>query len=748
MHRISTIALASVAIFIGSLTVAIPSQAEVHADPNPAVVPRLTSWAAQSGSTTLTSRSRIVVDPRAVPLTTTPAGRAELPGPARQTGWALAERLRADLAAVTGLTLPVVSGREARTGDLALRLTDDRELGAEGYRLDTTGAVRIEAASTHGLFYGTRTVLQLLTTTSTGHRELPRGTTTDRPTQRVRMVMLDAARKYWQPAYLENVIRRMGHLKLNTLFLHLSDAEGFRLNSPKFPGLAHQGSSYTRADIERLKKVAARNHVQLMPGIDVPGHATVLSNVFGIGFGTGPNPCGDAHTHSHLTPDWIIDLTSPRTIDISRKIVDEFVGWFDAPLFSLGADELPGQLANCPRVQQYLAADPGSSTLGDLLNRYINTLDDVVTKRGKRTAIYNGSEHMAAPQHTVHDDVVFLTWEGTGTEPVIDNHDEIAIGPFYVTPNNYHSLYPDEPWMYDEWVPNTAPDMLGSGLMNWGDYVYWADDEYFERLMATPRAIMADRSWNGSTTPDAVADFRARMTAIGDPPGVTPAPTRPRVHGKPSHRYTFEPADYPIGWTYASRPPDNTLLVDDEAGALPGTTYIINNPTRVPDGIRGNAFRFDSGRDGVGFGGIDVAPPWTAAVWVRRNQLTTDGPLLTSKAGALKLDQYNSCGKVGFTRNGVADHSFDYSAPANEWVHLAFVATPTGATLYVNGQPRGTVPATIDLPMRSIGDVRRMALADLDELVTYDEALTQQQVSALYAGYGVTGSDKQYDCPD
>lgn len=718
------------ALFIGPLTA--PSSPASGPDAPPQTVPRLTEWTPAPGQTRLTERSRILVDPASRDRTDTRAGRADLPGPARQTTQRLAEAFGSDLAAVTGLRPRIESDvRHARDGDIVLRLTGDPALGAEGYRLDTTGALRLEAASTHGLFYGTRTVLQLL-----GHgRTLPRGTTTDRPTQRVRMLMLDAARKYWQPDYLENVIRRMGYLKLNTLFLHLSDAEGFRLNSPTFPGLAQPGSSYTRADIERLKKVAASNHVQLMPGIDVPGHATVLSNVFGIGAGMGDNPCGDAHTHSHLTPDWILDLTSQRTIDVSKRIVAEFVDWFDAPLFSLGADELPGQLANCPRIQQYLAADPDSSTLGDLLNRYINTLDDVVTRHGKRTAIYNGSEHMAAPQHTVHDNVVFLTWEGTGTEPVIPNHDEIAIGPFYVTPNNYHHLYPDEPWMYDEWVPNTAPDMLGSGLMNWGDYVYWADDQYFENAMAMPRAILADRSWNGTTTPDAVADFRARTTAIGDPPGITHRPAPPRVNdGQPSHHYTFEPADYPLGWTYASRPPDNTLMVGDEAGDLPGTSYIINNPTRIPDGVRGSAFRFDNARDGVGFGGLDVAPPWTAAMWVRRNQAIDDGPLLNSTAGSLKLDQYQT-GRVGITRYGVADHSFDYTAPIGEWVHLTFVATASGTTLYVDGRAQDTVDAAIDLPMHSIGAYRRMARADLDELVTYDEALSPAQVAALYDSY-------------
>lgn len=67
-------------------------------------------------------------------------------------------------------------------------------------------------------------------------------------------------------------------------------------------------------------------------------------------------------------------------------------------------------------------------------------------------------------------------------------------------------------------------------------------------------------------------------------------------------------------------------------------------------------------------------------------------------------------------------------------------------SLYVNGEPAGNVAAAIPLPLRSIGDVNRAPRADLDELVTYDEALTPDQVAAAYAAYGVSGSDRQQPC--
>ncbi|MEU4995166.1 family 20 glycosylhydrolase [Streptomyces sp. NPDC021622] len=701
------------------------------AAPNaPSVVPRPTDWTALDGRTKLTERTRILIDPRAGSTTALPSGRRELPGPARQSVRGLATQLRTEIKQVTGIT-PRISDDTGHPadGDITLGLTADGQLGAEGYAFDSAGPIHIRAASTHGLYYGTRTLLQLLRATDTeDHREVPRARSTDRPAQAVRMVHLDAGRKYWKISYLENLIRRMGDQKLNTLFLHLSESEGFRLYSPKFPGLADPEHSYSRADIEHLKSFAARHHVQLMPGLELPGHATVISEAFGIGFGSGTNACTGAHTHSHLTPDWIIDMTSDKAIAKSKEIVDEFAGWFDAPLFSIGAEEVPGQLAECPRVKDYLASAPDVSTLGDLLNRYINTLDDVVASHGKRTAVYNGSEHLTAPQQKVHGPVVFLTWEGTGAEPAIPGHDEIAIGPFYDTPNNYHHLYPDEPWMYDSWAPNTDPDMLGSGLTNWADYNFWADDGYFEKSMAGARAILADRAWNKSATPDTLADFRARAALIGDPPGTTPAPVPPRVEGRPSHHWTFDDASYPSGWTYAGSP-GNTIFAEDTAGALPGTSYIINNPTPVP-GVRGQAWRFDSDRDGVGFGGLDVAEPWTVSVQVRPSARTADQVLLSSRAGALKLMQHGT-GNVGFTRYGSADHSFDYTLPLDRWTRLTWVTTPGQTTLYADGERVGSVAASIPLPLRSIGTETASLRGDLDELTTWDEALTPEAVANL-----------------
>jgi hexosaminidase len=707
------------------------------------VVPRPSSWAPASGKAVLGTGTRVLVGAESAGRWTTGPSQ---PGLSRQSTMQVALTFADALRDVAGLRPPVSATPGPADGDdIVVRLVDDDPLGAEGYVLRIgDGPIEITANTSTGVYYATRTLEQMLTT-SQGGRTLQAGVVRDVPDQLYRQVMLDAGRKYWKPQYLKNLIRRMSWHKLNALFLQFSDAEGFRLDSPAFRGLADPAASYDRREIEDLVAFAARHHVMVVPGIDIPGHATVLSDYFSIGFGDGPNPCRPAHMHSHLTPDWAIDITDPRSTATTSALLEEFLPWFDAPYAHIGADELPGQLGNCPRVQDALSADPEVSTLGDLLSRFINDADDTVNSLGKRTIIYNGVEHMTSPQQDVHDDVVFMTWEGTGSEPAIPGKDEIAIGPFYVTPNNYHNLYPNEAWMYDAWQPSLADDMIGSGIMNWADYNFWARDQYFEQAMAMPRAVLADRTWNATTTPDAIADFRARVAALGDAPGVVVPDLPARVDdGRPSHHWTFNDATYPSGWTYAGSP-GNTIFAEDVAGDLPGTSYIINNPTPV-SGVSGQAWRFDSDRDGVGFGGLDMAPPWTFSAWVRRTGTTGNATLLSSRSAALKLEQFGTCGLVGFTDKGVADHSFDYVTPTNEWVHLTIVADADRTDLYVNGEPADTLPVAFDLPMRSIGDVGSSIRGDLDEVQVYDEALTPAAVQAEHEAFGVEGSNEQGAC--
>ncbi|WP_405688451.1 LamG domain-containing protein [Streptomyces sp. NBC_00057] len=164
----------------------------------------------------------------------------------------------------------------------------------------------------------------------------------------------------------------------------------------------------------------------------------------------------------------------------------------------------------------------------------------------------------------------------------------------------------------------------------------------------------------------------------------------------------------------ANEPPDEPASNASATAAAPGPP-VVPGPTRW-----------------TGLGGLDPAEPWTVSGWVRTTGRTSDQVLLGSKVGALKLQQWGT-GKVGFTLYGAADHSFDYTLPLNQWVQLTWVTEPGRTTLYANGERVGTVDASIPLPLRSIGTEKAGLRGDLDEVTTWDEALSPEQVQADYA---------------
>jgi hexosaminidase len=167
-----------------------------------------------------------------------------------------------------------------------------------GYRLTIAqGGVNIDAFDAAGLFYGVQTLLSL---TPAGGGSVPATTIEDAPRYTHRGMHVDVARNFRQPATLRRLIDQMGAYKLNRLHLHLSDDEGWRIEIPGLPELTdigakrchdltetrcllpqlgsgpdnRSGGGYlSRADYVALVRYAADRFVEIIPEIDMPGHA-------------------------------------------------------------------------------------------------------------------------------------------------------------------------------------------------------------------------------------------------------------------------------------------------------------------------------------------------------------------------------------------------------------------------------------------------------------------------------------------
>jgi hypothetical protein len=154
-----------------------------------------------------------------------------------------------------------------------------------------------------------------------------------------------------------------------------------------------------------------------------------------------------------------------------------------------------------------------------------------------------------------------------------------------------------------------------------------------------------------------------------------------------------------------------------------------------------SGFAFDGADDYLELGLNSIPVPWTAMMWInRKDSVDLHGAvLLSSSVSALKAEQVNSSGrKVGITRYGVADWSFNYSLPRDQWTHLCFVANPGSTRLYVNGALEDTLLQTIPLPLSELG-LRLSPLGPgsfkgiVDELMVFNDALTVDEINQVYS---------------
>ncbi|HEV2354743.1 MAG TPA: glycoside hydrolase family 20 zincin-like fold domain-containing protein, partial [Puia sp.] len=171
------------------------------------------------------------------------------------------EELKTRLSAPTGYTVTFThEGNAAATIRLILNRTADATLGAEGYTLTSTPTgVTIRANKPAGIFYGLQTLYQILPNEIENSQpakgvewSAPCVTITDYPRFGWRGLMLDVARHYQPISAVKRTLDDMEGLKFNVLHLHLSDDQGFRVESNKFPKLQEDGSDgnyYTQADI-------------------------------------------------------------------------------------------------------------------------------------------------------------------------------------------------------------------------------------------------------------------------------------------------------------------------------------------------------------------------------------------------------------------------------------------------------------------------------------------------------------------
>src|SRR6202165_5986086 len=321
------------------------------------------------------------------------------------------DRFLRQLARQTGLPLAL---KPAKTAKATLVIQTDRaskeiqELGEdESYVLEvTTTGAKLTAPTPLGAMHGLQTFLQLVDV-SPGGFAAPAVTIQDKPRFPWRGLMIDSSRHFIPLEIIKRNIDGMEAVKLNVFHWHLSDNQGFRLESRKFAKLHEKGSGglyYKQGEVADLVEYARDRGIRVVPEFDLPGHSTAFLTAYpDVASGAGPY---------QLEEKWgIFDPALDPTNEKTYKFLDQFVGemtkLFPDHFFHVGGDEVNGkEWDSNPKIQAFIKAHNLKGNEG--LQAYFNTrLEPIVAKHGKSMV---GWDEVLDP--TLPKDIVIQSWRG------------------------------------------------------------------------------------------------------------------------------------------------------------------------------------------------------------------------------------------------------------------------------------------------------------------------------------------------
>lgn len=487
----------------------------------PGTIPALRNWTAGGGRLDLAGNVPIIIEADS--------------GQSMKELRSVADVLIADLYYITGLKAQVAVDPKnaAGRGSIVLHLGEIQDdPGNEGYILDIDEAVHIRASSVNGLFYGTQTVLQWLKQ-SGNTPSLPTGHAIDYPRFQQRGIMLDVGRKYYEISYLEQLIRNLAWQKMNTLHLHFTEWSAFRLQSETYPGLA-AADSYSKEDIRYLQDVAKRYHVDIIPEIDLPAHATAMTEYeprLAFSCNSMRKAKWQKVEYGDHVPAWTIDITREENRQWIAKLLDEFIPLFDSKYFHIGGDEYQydPQKYECPELLEAMK-ERGFEKPGDIFVEWVNETNEQVKSYGKTTQIWNWWRFLENDT-TIQPakDIIINVWNLPRQEEIIADGYKVVLTPeslLYVSPgledqDTGYGIF-DVRKIYEEWEVGSSEAIMGYKLSVWSDEATHRTDQWFEGKSYEPRAVVAEKNWgrNGSKS---VEGFLSRLNKVGIAPPVFPA---------------------------------------------------------------------------------------------------------------------------------------------------------------------------------------------------------------------------------
>ncbi len=630
----------------------------------PAVIPELLQWEGQLGNYELGE-------------SITGSGR-------------VAEELAADLRELFGRDIRIGSG--GRNPIHLSRISNSTGGNGEEYMLlISPESVRILATSERGLYWGTRSLLQML---RQGNGSIPCGRAVDMPRYAVRGFMLDVARLPMPLADLKAIIRTMAWYKMNELQLHLNDNyifhehyadrgedpfkrsyAAFRLESDMKGAdgtpLTAQDLHYSKAEFAELVRYAQQHNVSIVPEFDTPGHALSFTRVRPDLIYQGPM------NHPKRRCE-MLDAANPEALKFAATVWDEY-------LLDKQGERTNATFSGCPVV--HVGADEFFGDKEDY-RAYADGILRHVLSRGYRPRIWGSLQAKAGKTPVIAEGVQMNLWSGGWAKAwpsIRQGYDVIntADNALYIVPfAGYYRMDRNHKWVYNHWqvnhihgqtLPSGHPQLLGGMFAIWQDECdmrhngYMACD-YWPSITGS-LDVLAQRLWGQPTPPRSFEAHRELVAAIG------PAPRADILHRQGAENKALE------------------LF-----------------PTALPHPL--------------GLGSLGPAYHLSMELTLREAPAGEEQVLLSSPAGQFLALGQDGC--LAFRRADSMLFSFaGATLPVGERVRLELIGKAGNTQLLINGEPAGTLTlknghnrsqgliSTFILPLETLGESFRGTIHSL-----------------------------------
>lgn len=298
--------------------------------------------------------------------------------------------------------------------DAPLSLVKNDKLTEEAYTLEIErGRIVLEANDVQGISNALATLHQLILTAK--DNKLPIINIQDKPRFGYRGLMLDCSRHFWTVDELKETLSQMAFFKLNKLQMHLTDNNAWRLAMDLYPELTAKGTYYSdfpdlsgkyysTNDLKEIVKYAQALGIEIIPEVDLPGHAIALLAAMpqlsckGGTFEAYPEelPLNQRKRGNEN----MLCIGNPESIRFAQEVVDALIQIFPSKYIHLGGDEVPTAIwEKCPKCQA-LYKKEGMKEPGELQDYFTRKMSEYIRSKGKIMVGWDeiNDRHAATPE--------------------------------------------------------------------------------------------------------------------------------------------------------------------------------------------------------------------------------------------------------------------------------------------------------------------------------------------------------------